>query len=336
MHRSLALLLVAIAPAAAAAQDDSVARRVDRRADRRATADVRRDVRERATVARTVNLARDRERLRAADEAASVGKSVVDALDARFTDDVVLLVGGEPVLRGRAAARSALAKQDANVRGTTRSRPIRLDVADDGSLGYSFGYTETEVATDSGPRTLVGKYLALWRKQADGSWRIAAYVRNPRRPGEAPAAPPPGFESPRGEPAAGATRSVDAAAEREAVMATDRAFSDSGARDLGEAFARFAAPDGAVLGPAPEMTWGRDAIRADFSGGPPARRLVWGPVLGGVSSTGDLGWTIGEAETRAMDQPGTPAVGKSKYLTIWRKQPDGTWRYVVDGGNGRP
>jgi ketosteroid isomerase-like protein len=26
----------------------------------------------------------------------------------------------------------------------------------------------------------------------------------------------------------------------------------------------------------------------------------------------------------------------SKYLTIWKKQRDGTWRYVVDGGSARP
>jgi ketosteroid isomerase-like protein len=26
----------------------------------------------------------------------------------------------------------------------------------------------------------------------------------------------------------------------------------------------------------------------------------------------------------------------SKYLTVWKKQRDGNWRYVVDGGNSRP
>jgi ketosteroid isomerase-like protein len=119
-------------------------------------------------------------------------------------------------------------------------------------------------------------------------------------------------------------------------MAADRAFSDSGARDLSHAFASFAAPDGAMLGSGAEMVWGPDEIASVFKEWPANRRLVWHPVQAGVASSGDLAFTVGEAETLALDQPGTPAIAKSKYLTIWRKQADGTWKYVVDGGNARP
>jgi ketosteroid isomerase-like protein len=33
---------------------------------------------------------------------------------------------------------------------------------------------------------------------------------------------------------------------------------------------------------------------------------------------------------------GAPEVRYSKYLTVWKKQRDGRWRYVVDGGSARP
>jgi ketosteroid isomerase-like protein len=29
-------------------------------------------------------------------------------------------------------------------------------------------------------------------------------------------------------------------------------------------------------------------------------------------------------------------VGYSKYLTVWKKQRDGSWRFVADGGSARP
>lgn len=285
-----------------------------------------------------IDLKQGREKLRDAElsfASAAAGRAAADAIVASYTDDVILLIGGKALITGREAARAAIS-QSLPSRGTTRWRPVRLDVSADATLGYSFGYTELDVAasSDSAARTVVGKYLSLWRRQPDGSWKVAVQVRNPRRPGDADSVPPPGFASPSDpvlpKPNAGA------ASEREAAMATDRAFSDSAARDAGDAFAFFAAEDGALLGSGPDMVWGRDAIRRVFAESGPPRRLVWRPVLGGAAGTGDLAYTIGRADVLALDQPGTPVVGHTKYLTVWRKQRDGSWRYVIDGGNAAP
>jgi ketosteroid isomerase-like protein len=55
-----------------------------------------------------------------------------------------------------------------------------------------------------------------------------------------------------------------------------------------------------------------------------------------VAQSGDLGFTVGNAEFTGKLDDGTPVLRHSKYFTVWKKQRDGTWRYVVDGGSARP
>ena len=50
-----------------------------------------------------------------------------------------------------------------------------------------------------------------------------------------------------------------------------------------------------------------------------------------LAMQGDLGFTIGVATIR-----GELTSHYSKYLTVWKKQPDGEWRFVADGGNPVP
>ncbi|HEY0780145.1 MAG TPA: hypothetical protein VGD56_19420, partial [Gemmatirosa sp.] len=67
--------------------------------------------------------------------------------------------------------------------------------------------------------------------------------------------------------------------------------------------------------------------------------LVWAPSFTDVASTGDLGVTVGTATVRAAAAaPGASAadVSYSKYLTVWRRGRDGTWRVAADGGNPTP
>lgn len=58
---------------------------------------------------------------------------------------------------------------------------------------------------------------------------------------------------------------------------------------------------------------------------------AWHPVAAGSSGDGTLGWTAGEAVITTAGK-GNP----TKYLTIWRRQSDGSVRFVTDGGNARP
>ena len=57
-------------------------------------------------------------------------------------------------------------------------------------------------------------------------------------------------------------------------------------------------------------------------------QLAWYPVLADASQSGDLGYTTGPWTSFQNNQP--QAAGE--YVTVWRKQPDGNLKFVVDLG----
>src|SRR5271163_1171394 len=54
--------------------------------------------------------------------------------------------------------------------------------------------------------------------------------------------------------------------------------------------------------------------------------LLWTPVGGDISTSGDLGYTYGNYEFRSKDKDGKAVVEHGKYTSIWKKQPDGSWK----------
>jgi hypothetical protein len=116
----------------------------------------------------------------------------------------------------------------------------------------------------------------------------------------------------------------------ERFFKADRDFAllaaDSGAA---VAFHRLAAPDAMMFGRRGFILRGPETIGKAVDG--PAE-WAWGPVAGGGSSTGDLGWTSGEA----VITPEGGAAIKTKYLSVWRTDSAGAVRFILDIGNSRP
>jgi len=252
---------------------------------------------------------RDRAALREADRAHARAPDFLSA----FADDARYLHPGAPLVRGKDAIRAVLAGTPGPVTWT----PEYADVSDDATLGYTYGWTR--LADQQ------GKYLACWRRNG-GTWRVVAYARTPLRAGTAAASPALAAPSPA------ATAAVRGRADSHELLSADSAFAAlSVARGARAAFLAFAAEEGVTLGggePAP-MNHGRDAIAATFADFPADGVLDWAPVAADVAGSGDLGCTVGEAAV-------TPQRSYSKYLTIWKRQRDGAWKFVVDGGNARP
>jgi len=48
----------------------------------------------------------------------------------------------------------------------------KVEVSTSGDLAYSFGSWEQTEVRDGQPRKTKGTYLAVWKKQADGSWKV--------------------------------------------------------------------------------------------------------------------------------------------------------------------
>ncbi|HZX41141.1 MAG TPA: hypothetical protein VFE93_04830, partial [Myxococcaceae bacterium] len=101
------------------------------------------------------------------------------------------------------------------------------------------------------------------------------------------------------------------------------------------AFAAYVAPEGAQM--ASPIAWGGEAVAAAFAGWEPVETLDWAPALARSTFSGDLGWSVGNALYTLRNPDGSVAFqSPSKYLTVWARQADGHWKYILDGGNGRP
>jgi len=265
-----------------------------------------------------------------ADSVAQLG--YVGGLGTMFTDDVVFLRGGLPIIRGRSAALAIASAESVSSASTVRWQPVRAATSADGGSGYSYGYTIISTPTPTAaPLVRIDRYIAFWRREEHG-WRIAAYAETYGSPPPALALPP-GAEHAvlRDQPMSRARGAL------EAMRAADTAFSrDAALRGTGRAFAAFAASDAQVFSGPGEFISGPDAIMDSF--GPASRdnSLVWHPLLGEVARSGDLGFTVGNAVFTGKREDGAPLVRHSKYLTVWKRQRDGEWRFVVDGGSARP
>ena len=107
------------------------------------------------------------------------------------------------------------------------------------------------------------------------------------------------------------------------VVAAERAFADdAAAHGVGPAFSQWAAPDGVILNPDPVNA------RQIYGQRPPkpgAAVLHWWPSVVGVARSGDLAFDLG---------PWVLGDGKASgwFVTVWRRQADGGWRWVLDHG----
>lgn len=131
--------------------------------------------------------------------------------------------------------------------------------------------------------------------------------------------------------------SVDAARERAELLETERAFARAAAEERLEGWVRYFAAGGTMIQPGRLVT-GRDAIGefmapafADSS-----FSITWEPTEADVGAGGDLGYTVGRYEVRSADAAGKVSVRVGTYLTVWRKQPDGSWKVVLDQGTPDP
>ena len=96
------------------------------------------------------------------------------------------------------------------------------------------------------------------------------------------------------------------------------------------AFLAFAAED-AVLMRNNALVIGKDAIRQRFEHNPADNgTLSWTPDFVDVSVSGDLGYTYGGYAYTSLDSAGQTIVSTGVFHTVWRRQKDGSWKFVWD------
>lgn len=91
-----------------------------------------------------------------------------------YLEDVVLLAPNEARLDGKEAVRKMLTDLHSMPGLMIKWQPLNVEAASSGDMGYSIGTYEMSMNDpDGNPMKDKGKYLAVWKKQADGSWKVA-------------------------------------------------------------------------------------------------------------------------------------------------------------------
>jgi len=116
-------------------------------------------------------------------------------------------------------------------------------------------------------------------------------------------------------------------ADLDAIVAAERAFAKlSVEKGFKESFLAFIAEDGVMFRPMPIQAKTSLKERPE-----PQIDLIWGPSHAEISRSGDMGWTMGPSEIRPK---GSDQVIHGHFVTVWKKQPDGNWRWAIDTGIG--
>ena len=127
------------------------------------------------------------------------------------------------------------------------------------------------------------------------------------------------------------TLTVDLEAERNALMATDNSWSES-VGDT-EEFLSYFTVDAYFMPYEAPLVRG-DAIRSTWEHlvSTPGFSIEWAATSAEVAESGEFGYTIGTFElTSELD--GALMVTAGKYVTVWSKQADGSWKVQVDSFN---
>ena len=102
-------------------------------------------------------------------------------------------------------------------------------------------------------------------------------------------------------------------------------------KGIDKAFLFYAADD-AVLIRNNELVIGKNAITKHFENQKSNNdvSLTWEPDFVDVAKSGDLGYTYGKYIFTSTDSNGNKVESNGVFHTVWKRQPDGTWKFVWD------
>jgi ketosteroid isomerase-like protein len=115
----------------------------------------------------------------------------------------------------------------------------------------------------------------------------------------------------------------------DAERAFARAATQQGIRD---SFLEFFAEDAVALVPEP-ASW-KARLRARPAVPFADHELVWEPRVGDIAASGEIGWLTGPSTFSNRKDNRPPQYGN--YLSVWRKQGDGSWKVFLDIGSDAP
>jgi ketosteroid isomerase-like protein len=115
------------------------------------------------------------------------------------------------------------------------------------------------------------------------------------------------------------------------IIETDKAFSQmSVEQGAYVAFTAYADNGAVKLQNSSEPVIGLDAVHRLMEG--VKGTLKWNPLFVDAAESEDLGYTVGDWELINQNQAGVTHHSRGNYITIWKKQTNGKWKWVFDSG----
>ncbi len=132
--------------------------------------------------------------------------------------------------------------------------------------------------------------------------------------------------------ASGCAPSVDIVADRAAIREAERQVVKAANGGNVEQMVATFAVDAAVLPPNAPAVTGKESIREWAASllESPGFAVKYQNDKTELSRAGDLGYTISRYELTVNDPEGNPVTEKGRWVTVWKKQADGTWKCVLD------
>lgn len=120
---------------------------------------------------------------------------------------------------------------------------------------------------------------------------------------------------------------------KQEIVETEKDFADLADEEgITSAFLSYAAED-AVLMRGDHLIVGKKELRDYFANQTPAPKdehLRWKPDFVDVSDSGDLAYTYGHYTYSYTDSTGSIVESEGVFHTVWKRQSDGSWRFVWD------
>lgn len=115
------------------------------------------------------------------------------------------------------------------------------------------------------------------------------------------------------------------------LMDADRAFSKlSEEKGMKHAFLEYLDSNGVLLRPNQAPIVGADAIDYLIQQNDSTYTLKWEPKNGAVAKSGEMGYTYG---IYALQPTTKDTIIYGTYVSIWKKEAGGKWKFVLDSGN---
>jgi uncharacterized protein (TIGR02246 family) len=139
--------------------------------------------------------------------------------------------------------------------------------------------------------------------------------------------------SPSPQPVVPVPPPVDPAAIEKQIRSLDADWSH--AANLGdvETSISYYADDGMLLEPNAPVSSGKIAFRKSWTAlitGPAFVSLTFAPSKITVAQAGDMAWDVGTYQLITKDEARKTTTDAGKYVEVWQKQVDGSWKVAVD------